>query len=95
MTESAATHRRLYRTFGALILLLAATAASTALPAGWWSTPLSLSIALAKGALIFIVFMRLREQSNLVRLFAVVGVFFLLILLVLASADYFNRPGAG
>jgi len=91
MTGPATPHSRLYQTFGMLMVLLAATAAATALPAGWWSTPLSLAIALAKAALIFSIFMRLKDQSTLVRIFAGVGFFFLAILLVLASSDYFTR----
>jgi len=91
MPESAATFRRLYTTFGALIGLLVVTAAVSSLPSGWWSTPLSLLIATAKAALIFTIFMRLRDQPALVRIFALVGFFWLAIMLTLAAADYFTR----
>jgi len=95
MPESAATFRRLFGTFGALIALLVITAAASALPSGWWSTPLSLLIATAKAALIFTIFMRLSGQPALVRIFAVVGLFWLAIMLTLTAADYFTRfwPG--
>jgi cytochrome c oxidase subunit 4 len=83
--------RPLVGTFAALIVLLALTAGATALPTGWWSTPLSLLIAFAKAALIFTVFMRLRTQGPLVRIFALAGFFFLVILLVLTAADFFTR----
>ncbi len=83
--------RPLVGTFAALIVLLVLTAGATALPVGWWSTPLSLAIALAKAALIFTVFMRLRTQGPLVRVFALAGFFFLAILLVLTAADFLTR----
>lgn len=83
--------RPLFGTFAALILLLILTAGATALPTGWWSTPLSLLIALAKAVLIFTVFMRLRTQGPLVRVFALAGAFFLMILLVLTAADFLTR----
>jgi cytochrome c oxidase subunit 4 len=83
--------RPLFGTFAALIGLLALTAGVALLPAGWWSTPVGLVVAVAKASLIFIFFMRLRSQVPLVRLFALVGFFFLAIMLVLTFADYFTR----
>jgi cytochrome c oxidase subunit 4 len=91
MPETAATFRRLYATFGALITLLVATAAASTLPPGWWSTPVSLLIATAKAALIFTIFMRLRYQPALVRIFSLVGFFWLAIMLTLTASDYFTR----
>jgi cytochrome c oxidase subunit 4 len=67
------------------------TAGATALPAGWWSTPIGLAVALAKASLIFVFFMRLRSQVPLVRVFALVGFFFLAIMQVLTIADYLTR----
>jgi cytochrome c oxidase subunit 4 len=86
-----ASFRPLFGTFAALMVLLAVTAGAASLPPGWWSTPIALAVALAKASLIFVFFMRLRSQVPLVRIFALVGFFFLAILLVLASADYFTR----
>jgi cytochrome c oxidase subunit 4 len=83
--------RPLFGTFAALIVLLAITVGATALPTGWWSTPLGLAVAVAKATLIFIFFMRLRSQVPLVRIFALVGFFFLAVMLVLTLADYFTR----
>jgi cytochrome c oxidase subunit 4 len=88
-------HNRPFRplvvNFAALIALLAVTAGVASLPSGWWSTPVALAVAVAKASLIFVFFMRLRSQAPLVRRFALVGFFFLAILLVLTSADYFTR----
>jgi cytochrome c oxidase subunit 4 len=83
--------RPLFATYAALIVLLALTAAATALPTGWWSTPIGLAVAVAKASLIFVVFMRLRSQSPLVRTFALVGFFFLAIMIALTLADYVTR----
>jgi cytochrome c oxidase subunit 4 len=83
--------RPLFGTFAALIILLVLTAAAAQLPTGWWSTPLSLLIAFAKAFLIFTVFMRLRTQGPLVRVFALAGLFFLMVLLVLTAADFLTR----
>jgi cytochrome c oxidase subunit 4 len=91
MTPRDSSLRPLFGTFAALITLLVLTAGATALPTGWWSTPLSLLIAFAKAFLIFTVFMRLRTQGPLVRVFALTGLFFLAILLVLTAADFFTR----
>jgi cytochrome c oxidase subunit 4 len=91
MNSGDSSLRPLFGTFAALIVLLTLTAGATALPPGWWSTPLSLLIAGAKAALIFTVFMRLRTQGGLVRVFALAGFFFLTILLVLTAADFFTR----
>lgn len=91
MSDQARSLRPLFGTFAALIVLLTVTAGAASQPAGWWSTPIALAIAVAKALLIFIFFMRLRSQGPLVRRFALVGFFFLTILLVLTSADYFTR----
>jgi len=91
MSLRAPNLRPLFGTFAALIVLLALTAGATTLPVGWWSTPLSLLIAGAKAFLIFTVFMRLRTQGPLVRVFAFAGFFFLTVLLVLTAADFLTR----
>jgi cytochrome c oxidase subunit 4 len=91
MSAQTPSFRPLFATFTALMILLAVTAGAASLPPGWWSTPIALAVALAKASLIFVFFMRLRSQGALVRIVALVGVFFLAIMLVLTSADYFTR----
>jgi cytochrome c oxidase subunit 4 len=91
MNAQSPDFRPLYGTYAALIVLLAITAGATALPTGWWSTPLGLAVAVAKASLIFVFFMRLRSQVALVRIFALVGFFFLAVMLILTLADYFTR----
>ena len=91
MTGAAQSVRRLCAVYAALLVLLALTAGSTALPPGWWSNPISLGIAFAKAFLVFYSFMRLRNQSWLVRLFALAGAFWLMILLALTASDFLTR----
>ncbi len=86
-----ATRSTLFRAYGALMLLLALTAAATFLPKGPWSLPISLTIAVAKTAVVFLFFMQLRYQRGLVRIFAIAGFFWLAIAGVLTFADYLTR----
>jgi cytochrome c oxidase subunit 4 len=91
MNERAPSISSLLAVYAALIGLLALTAASTILPAGWWSTPVGLFIALSKALLIAYFFMNLRGQTGLVRTFAVAGLFWLLIMIVLTATDFISR----
>ena len=91
MSAQNPSFRPLFGTFTALMALLAVTAGAALLPTGWWSTPIALAVAVAKASLIFVFFMRLRSQEALVRIVALAGFFFLAIMLVLTSADYFTR----
>jgi cytochrome c oxidase subunit 4 len=91
MNASTQSLRLILIVYVVLIGLLALSAGATFLPGGWWSTPISMTIALAKASLIFFYFMRLRSQSGLVRVFALAGFFWLAILVVLTLADYLTR----
>jgi cytochrome c oxidase subunit 4 len=86
---------RLVAVYVALLVLLALTACSTLLRAGWWSTPISLTIAAAKTLLIASWFMNLRGQPGIVRIFAVAGLFWLMILLGITASDYLTRAWPG
>ncbi|HVU25839.1 MAG TPA: cytochrome C oxidase subunit IV family protein [Opitutus sp.] len=81
----------LYFSFVALLALLAAAALVPRLPAGPWLLPLSLGIAVAKLAIIFLFFMHLRYQRGLVRLFAFAGFFWLGLAAALTLSDYLTR----
>ena len=95
MTERAQSIPKLLAVYAALICLLALTAGSTVLPGSWWSTPISLVIAFAKTFLIATFFMNLKGQPGIVRVFAVAGLFWLLILLTLSASDYLTRAWPG
>ncbi|HWL17824.1 MAG TPA: cytochrome C oxidase subunit IV family protein [Opitutus sp.] len=88
-----ATRSTLFRSYGVLMLLLALTAAATRLPPGPWTLPVSLVIALAKTAIVFLYFMQLRYQRGLVRIFALAGFVWLGIAGLLTFADYLTRDG--
>lgn len=77
--------------FLGLLGLLALSAVSSHWTHGVTGTSIGLGIAVAKTALIFTFFMRLRRQPGLVRLFAVAGFFWLLLIGSLVFADYFTR----
>ena len=91
MTATAPSVRGIVVVYFGLLALLALTVTATLLPPGLWATPIALGIATAKGALISIYFMRLRERTGLIRLFALAGFFWLAILMVLTLADFFTR----
>ena len=75
----------------ALMLLLALTTGLAFVPLGAANLFISLGIALAKALLVLILFMELRAGSSLVRAFAAAGFFWLLIMIVLTTADYTHR----
>lgn len=55
------------------------------------NTILALSIALFKGSLVVLYFMHVRYGSHLIKLFAVAGLVWLVILLALTVSDYLTR----
>ncbi|HEY4248643.1 MAG TPA: cytochrome C oxidase subunit IV family protein [Lacunisphaera sp.] len=77
--------------FVLLLVLLSLSAVSSHFLTGRTGTTVGLLIAAAKMTLIFTYFMRLRYQSGLVRLFALVGFFWLGLILLLTFADYLTR----
>jgi len=80
-----------YWVSAALMLLLAATVAAAQLNLGAWNTPIALGIATAKAALIMLFFMHLRFTSAPIRVFALGGFVWLLILQALIMTDYLAR----
>ncbi len=91
MNPEGPTRAGLFAAYGSLLLLLAATAAASSLPLGAFKAPLALAIAAAKAFVIFTVFMQLRYERGLVRVFALAGFFWLGILGSLTLADYLTR----
>lgn len=76
----------------ALLVLLGASAGGAFLPMGAMAkTIFALTIAAAKTAIIFLIFMQLRYQTGLIRVFALAGFFWLAISAVLTFADYLTR----
>jgi len=92
MTSSPAAQRTTYLiVYAVLLALLALSAATTRVHLGSWSLPVAMLIATAKGALIFLFFMRLLVHRGLTRIFAGAGLLWLGILLALAFSDYLTR----
>jgi cytochrome c oxidase subunit 4 len=78
-------------TWLALLVLLALTAGSSRLDLGWANSTINLVIAVAKAALIAVVFMQLRRRDTLVRLVTGAAIVWLLILYSLTLVDYASR----
>jgi len=95
MTDQTASAARIWLTPGlvwlALLVLLGLTVGSAYIPLGALNSPLNLSIAAIKAALIAIFFMHLRQSSPLVRLAAAAGLFWLIFLFTLTFSDYLSR----
>lgn len=83
--------KRLYWTFAALMVLLAAAMGTNYAPIGPAKLWVSIGIAVAKMLLIALVFMKLSESSGPVRLAAGVGLLMLSIAVACTAADYVTR----
>jgi cytochrome c oxidase subunit 4 len=83
--------RAIWRSWAALMLLLALTTALAFVPLGPAQIGVSLAIACTKAILVLLLFMELKASSGLVRVFAFAGFFWLLIMIALSSADYTHR----
>jgi cytochrome c oxidase subunit 4 len=82
---------RLVLAWIALLVLLALTVGSSLIPLGHLNVAINFAIAVAKGAIVAIVFMELARSSSTVRLVAIVGILWLSILGGLAIADLVAR----
>ena len=83
---------RLYwRTFAALVVLLAITWSVGYVDLGQFNLIFALGIAIAKAILIMLFFMHIRGSSRLLHFVAAAGVLWLLILLSLVLGDYMTR----
>jgi cytochrome c oxidase subunit 4 len=83
--------RRLLLTWVGLLLLLEMTIAASFLPIGNWRQLANMAIAMAKAGLILWIFMKMREETALVRLAGVLAAVLLLVLGSLLASDYFFR----
>lgn len=83
--------RPLILVWAALLVLLGLTVTASFQFSGPASIAASLGIALAKAVLIFWFFMHLREESGLIRLVAIGAAAWMLILFLLAAADFTTR----
>jgi cytochrome c oxidase subunit 4 len=79
------------RVFVLLLVLTAVTAAVATADLGPLNVPIALAIAFLKAVLVALFFMQLRLTGYLTWLFAVIGLFWLGILVVLTLSDYVSR----
>ncbi len=93
MEATAVSKGTLYRVFGALMALLVLTGALSYVSLGPFNLVLSLGIAAAKAVLIFLFFMHIHKSSGLTRLFALAGLLWIVIMLLLTFGDYLTRTG--
>ena len=75
----------------ALMVLLGLTLGSSFVPLHGFNATTNLLIAVAKAALVAVFFMRLRSSAALIRLAAMVGVIWALILIGLSLVDELTR----
>jgi cytochrome c oxidase subunit 4 len=87
----AASLRIYIGTWVALMVLFALTLASSFVPLHGFNTAVNVAIAVAKAALVALIFMRLRTSTALVRLAALAGLAWLLILIGLSLTDFLSR----
>ncbi|MBN9305547.1 MAG: hypothetical protein BGO82_03550 [Devosia sp. 67-54] len=85
------TIRAALLTYVGLLLLLALTVASTFVPLGAGNSLINLAVAVAKAALIGMVFMHLRRSGLLVSLTVAVLLFWICLMYGLTLNDYFTR----
>lgn len=75
----------------ALLILLVITTGSAYLSLGVGNILINMSVSVAKAVLIVLFFMNLRSSSNLVRIAALAGLFWLSFMFVLSASDYLTR----
>ncbi len=78
-------------TYFALLLLLAASVVVAQLETGGGEFLATITIAAAKTGLVAIVFMQLRHESNITRVFASAGLLWLAVLIGLTFTDVLTR----
>lgn len=92
MNTDGPTKSTLFITYALLMGLLSLSAWAAFWPIGQtWNLIVALTIAAVKTALVFLIFMQLRYQSGLIRVFAAAGFLWLAIAGVLTFSDYFTR----
>jgi cytochrome c oxidase subunit 4 len=86
------THPKIYwKNCIALMLLLGLTWSIGYVNLGQFNLIIGLTISITKALLVALVFMHIKWSSRLLRLAAIVGVIWLLILITFTLGDYFTR----
>ncbi|HEX5507667.1 MAG TPA: cytochrome C oxidase subunit IV family protein [Pseudolabrys sp.] len=77
--------------WAALMVLLALTVGSAFVPLGTFNIAINLAIACIKATLVALFFMKLNRSSSLLRLAAVAGLFWFILMFLLTGGDYLTR----
>lgn len=85
------TRNTYFLIFAALLVLLAVTVGVAFLSLGRWAPLVAMMIAVAKAVLIVLYFMHVRYEVPLVRIFAIAGFLWLVLLFTFMMSDYFTR----
>lgn len=80
-----------FAVFATLMVLTALTVIVAYFNFGAWNKVIALSIAAFKATIVVLYFMHVKYASKLTKLFAVTGIFFLMILFGLTMIDYGSR----
>ena len=83
------------KTFVALMGLLVLTVGANLVNLGPFAVVVALGIAIAKAALIFLIFMEVRYSHPMTWLFAAAAFVWLLFMLVMSMTDYTTRDWSG
>ena len=86
---------RLIGVWLAVIALLGLSLGTAYIPMGGYNSIVCVTIGFAQALLVWTFFMRLRWSGLLVRLIAVIGVLWILLLLGLSLTDYLTRHPVG
>lgn len=81
--------------WAALLALVAVNLAVAYVPLGAANPALAFAIAAAQALIVALALMKLRRASPLSRIFAITGIFWLLLLFGLSLTDYATRPAPG
>lgn len=91
MSQHVTPLRVYFAIFGGLLILTALTVYTALKPIGAWHTPVALSIAVGKAALVVLFFMHAIHSSKLTWLVIVVAMLMLGVMLFLTWIDYYSR----
>jgi cytochrome c oxidase subunit IV len=91
MSEHSTSRAVYFLTFGALMVLTAATVIVATFDLGWANDVVAMGIAVTKALLVLWFFMHLRYSTRVTVLTAVAGFFWLAILIFLTMNDYATR----
>jgi cytochrome c oxidase subunit 4 len=75
----------------ALLILLAASAGLSRLTLGWWLLVITAVIAIGQALLVLVMFMRLKSAHPVMRLIAILGFTWPLLMVLLTLGDYLTR----